>query len=554
MIIKKRMFFLCVLLIVILSVLGSFYLINHGYILKRFNILSVLNEGKNVEIIVSEVPAAKNYQLIIYDDENSKIFDQLFDSKEMNIVLDDMVYNHNYYFKVYAISADGEVRSSENEYVLLYNDASLNHDGIVLLNNEDYLIFINGDLSNKYSIKVYKNDELIKEDILVENGYLIPNTWYLNEEAIIKTDLYKGNTLVDTLTLYNNVNPISDVNILKPSDQENFNGEDILLEYTGGINAESTLLNIYNANNFLLKSINIKNHQLILNKNIFKNDGLYKIEIICSLAEYQKSSSIVFNVTNVNKAGIAYIKNNYKNIKAGSVIELITDEADSNIYYTLDGSEVTDSSNLYTEPIIVNNDVTIKTMVTKNGYVNSDIMSYDVELADSNEISIYLAPSKQYNLGIEGSLFTNENQEMMEIAKIIKNNLSGYFKVYDNSDCKTTSKCIDESNNQHNNVYIALQTDYLSTDKRGYQIWVNDKNSESYSIASKINDELGKLSNKKSINYAMGLFDEISSINKTNSMLINLGYHDDLEDANWIAANRENIANAISQAIIDYYK
>ena len=49
-------------------------------------------------------------------------------------------------------------------------------------------------------------------------------------------------------------------------------------------------------------------------------------------------------------------------VAAGTVISLATKTADAKIYYTTDGTEPTTSSTLYTEPIVIDKDMTIKTL------------------------------------------------------------------------------------------------------------------------------------------------------------------------------------------------
>ena len=62
-------------------------------------------------------------------------------------------------------------------------------------------------------------------------------------------------------------------------------------------------------------------------------------------------------------------------VVAGSSIVLSSDE-ESNIYYTTDGSTPTAESTLYTEPIVLTEDVTIKAIAVKNGYANSPVAEF----------------------------------------------------------------------------------------------------------------------------------------------------------------------------------
>ena len=110
-----------------------------------------------------------------------------------------------------------------------------------------------------------------------------------------------------------------------------------------------------------------------------KNDGVTTVHIVCENTEITDSVEIP------EKQQVA--QPSY-NIESGEydekqILELIaTDEAIS-LYYTTDGSEpMEDISMLYTEPIEVNQSMTIKVLATKYGYENSDILTLEYTLPD----------------------------------------------------------------------------------------------------------------------------------------------------------------------------
>ena len=65
-------------------------------------------------------------------------------------------------------------------------------------------------------------------------------------------------------------------------------------------------------------------------------------------------------------------------IKAGDTVTLSTATAGATIYYTTDGQEPTTASNVYSQPIIVNEAVTIKAIAVKEGLTNSSVSTFDV--------------------------------------------------------------------------------------------------------------------------------------------------------------------------------
>jgi uncharacterized protein len=60
-------------------------------------------------------------------------------------------------------------------------------------------------------------------------------------------------------------------------------------------------------------------------------------------------------------------------VKAGTAVTLSTGTADATIHYTLNGSEPTTASPVFTQPIVINTATTIKAFAVKNGMTNSAI-------------------------------------------------------------------------------------------------------------------------------------------------------------------------------------
>jgi predicted extracellular nuclease len=68
-------------------------------------------------------------------------------------------------------------------------------------------------------------------------------------------------------------------------------------------------------------------------------------------------------------------------VSKGTQVSLSTETADSQIYYTLDGSNPTVESTLYTEPLTINEDTTVKAIAVKEGLKNSDIAEFKYQVA-----------------------------------------------------------------------------------------------------------------------------------------------------------------------------
>ncbi|WP_313804000.1 DUF6359 domain-containing protein [Cytobacillus sp.] len=73
----------------------------------------------------------------------------------------------------------------------------------------------------------------------------------------------------------------------------------------------------------------------------------------------------------------------------GTKVELATATKGAEIYFTLDGSEPTTFSTLYTEPIEINAPVTIKAIAVKAGLTDSEVTEYDYMIQREDTIRIH---------------------------------------------------------------------------------------------------------------------------------------------------------------------
>ena len=72
-------------------------------------------------------------------------------------------------------------------------------------------------------------------------------------------------------------------------------------------------------------------------------------------------------------------------------VTLSSTTASANIYYTLDGTEPTPASTLYTEPITINTDTTLSAIATGTGFVQSAVSSATFNLtAQTPPVSLHL--------------------------------------------------------------------------------------------------------------------------------------------------------------------
>jgi endonuclease I len=99
-------------------------------------------------------------------------------------------------------------------------------------------------------------------------------------------------------------------------------------------------------------------------------------------------------------------------VEAGTTVTLTTETASARIYYTVDGTDPTEDSTEYLEPIVINENTTIKAIAIKAGAIDSDIVTFTytvlVEVLPPVEAP---AGTKVYNLvGFHTNKLTVKNE------------------------------------------------------------------------------------------------------------------------------------------------
>lgn len=88
-------------------------------------------------------------------------------------------------------------------------------------------------------------------------------------------------------------------------------------------------------------------------------------------------------------------------VNVGDAVTLTSDTENATIYYTTDGSEPTASSSVYSEPIEINEDTTIKAFAEKEGLTSSKVYTYDY-IIQKDVVRIYEIQGKGHYSKYEG--------------------------------------------------------------------------------------------------------------------------------------------------------
>ena len=553
----KKVIYTISLAFFIALIVGVIVILNSKAVLVRFDLKSINNNYTKFNLKFDRVKGASKYHIEIIDSNNYVVYEEDTTKNDVDMIITDLKNREEYNVVVKAISKSGEERYANNSLIFTYYAPSFSDEDI-MLNDENHDLVIIGDMLEDYTLKVIKNNKVIINEVLNDDIYVLDKKYYEGESVRLDAYIYEGNIEVDRISLFNNMNPISDLEVTNLTVGQEVEHEDLNVEFKGGLNALYYQIKVYE-NNKIFVNYSTKNHSFVISKDLLKNNQDIRIEVVGIRDDYSKQTSINLHVKGLDKLKPVYLNKDLK-VQKNSKIELNSIEG-ATIYYTLDGTTPSSSSSVYTDPIVINKNVTLKTYASKDGYEDSVIKTYKLKVNNDKNLSIYLSASNQTNnVGVDESGFTNESEEMNELAKLIKKNLKQY-------DIKVT---INNQNGNANNwnkeaskydLKIALQTDLSNNNSLfGTEVWIDSINSNSYSIANTIGSNLlniypnkDSINKEKTIKYSKCILSEACDKYHQNELIVKLGYHDNLDDAKWIHESKNEIANNIANSILNYY-
>ena len=535
---KKHLIIITIILsvFIVTTVAVSFMLVKSNKLLKSFNIISVTNVNTKFNIRFEKVNAATKYKLIIYNSDNTVFYSEDTNKNNISLDLNNIVNENKYLVVVYAFDKYNDSIVVNNPFEFIYNEPTFNKDNsIVLINDEDYLLKIDGDLKRKeYYITINDSDYVIKKEKLTSNEYIIPKSLFTGIKQVFTINLLDNNNIINSIDLYSNINPIEDIKITNPTNLDTLDYKDINLTYTGGDNASEYILQIYNDTN-LIKEIPLKGNNVVISKDFFKKGNNYSITLKAKLMGYLKSDTISFTINEKDTLLPVYLSNNEKYMNKGSYLMLNNPNGVGTIYYTLDGSDPLESGIEYKDKILVDANMTLKTVIKDKKYLNSSVSTYNITI---NKKDNYIVCLNELN-----------NEELININNTIKNKLSIYNITTYHSDYKDIIL-----NNIKCDMYLELRNkESANHDIYGIESLINNEDSSSYNIANIIHNDLISIYPKKDgnrhIKYA---YDSINELLLNNSVIIYLGYSDNDDDILWLN-DKELIGTTISNSIIKYF-
>lgn len=560
---KIKTFILAFITFIVSTFVCSILIINGDKFLRSFNIISVSNISTKYNVKFENVKAASEYEIIVYNSDNEILFNTKSDNNEVNMNLDKIQYNEKYKIVIFAYDDLGNSVSVKNPYEFTYTEPTFsNLNNLVLDNNEDYNLIIDGNVENKdYYISILDGDKEVVKEKLVTNDYVIKEEYFNDKNIVLTAKLYDGVNEINRIDLYSNISPIGNIKIDNPVNESILDYNDVAFNFSGGENATEYTLEIYKDKR-LIKSTELNDNRAIISSEFFEKDKSYDIRIIAKYLDYNnysKDAIVSFKMNEKETLLPAYINVSSNYVKSGSFIKLSNPNKDGKIYYTIDGSEPSELSNLYTEPIKVDNNMVIKTIIKEDKKNDSSISTFNINVGTKKEYRVYLSPSNQTgNLGVKEVGYTNESKEMNDLTNYIEKRLEEYnVKVYRNNPSGNINLWVADSRYFNSDLHLAIHSNgSVDHQSKGIETWINDLNSDTYSLANLIQKDLydiyyDKENGNRGVKYSNGALGETRM--PSFGILVEIAHHDYYDDAKWIMENKELIGNTIANSILKYY-
>lgn len=566
MIVKKtiRLIVITVVVFLVSAIIMAYKIINGDHYLKSFNIISVNNISTNYEVNIEKVKNADHYEIIIYDEAERVFYKDIFKNNHLKLDLNNISYNQKYRMVIFAYDKFGDSITVNNPYTFTYKEPTFSKNNtLALTDNEDYTLYIDGDLNNKnYLIVIKDNDYIIKKEKVVNGEYIIPKELFSDLKQVLTVQILDGTNVINTINLYNNISPVEDIKIISPLTDTILDYDDVTVSFEGGKNATDYVFELYK-NDRKIKEKSIRNNKFIISSEFFNKSEKYTIVIKALYEdheEYIKQDKINFRMNEKDTLKPAYLENFTKYLNADSKIVIKNPNDDGNIYYTIDGSNPNVNGLLYKEPFKVENNSVLKTIVKSNKKNSSIVSEYAMNIGEKKEYRVYLSPSNQDgNIGVSSVGFTNEMEQMNDLTNYIETKLKEYnVKIYRNKPEGNINLWNSESKFNNCDIHLAIHSNGSESHKSfGIETWVNDAKSESYDLANVIQKDLMGIyyqeEGNRGVKYANGSLGEVNPDYVPFGLLLEIAHHDFLDDAKWIMEKKQLIGETIANSILKYF-
>lgn len=561
-----------ILVIGLIIINFSFFII--GYLNYLYPKLSdfTINSVSSKEVLavnVSKCAHAVEYNVKVKKDDNV-IYESTSTKEE--ILLDKFYpdYDEEVTISVEAKNKNNDKKISSNEFVYKNNEASLKKsESHYVSKSSDLYLNIDGyDETKNYYIELYYLDNIIYDSKVYNDEIVIPsdtiNKYSGRITAVLKNE---NKRILSKYNFYVNTPLVGKLKIISPENELETRWNDIIVKYMGAENANNIYVSLY-SNDELKERFKVEpvNNQFKIEANHLMENTAYNVVVEALYEDYtelmESSSFIVYVKAHETTDGV-YVSHNPYYIKQNTLVELNSMNSNATIYYTTDGSIPNENSAIYKEPIMITENMTIKTYAHTHNRYDSVVNTYNFNIEEKTPV-IYLSPSNQDgNYGVESVNYTTEKDMMNKLGDVVERVLKeNGLVVYRNWPSGDINAWTSISNSVHADFHLAIHSNASGThEARGIEMFVDNETSKSFSIASNIYANLWQIypannneNYHRKIKYARGSLGEANDNFLPCGSLIEVAYHDNTEDAAWIVNNLEEIGVNIAKSIINYYK
>lgn len=567
---KSTLIIIGTVLLILINFL-CFWIGYHNFLypkLGEFEIKKINHEKEQIEVQVTPCHNAISYTLQIRE-EGELIYEAK--SEDETILLTDFQadYNDSLDIVVIAKNKNGEIQENKNRLSYIYQDASFDkYKNHLLSGTRDLTLLVLGyDSHESYTLELfYEKTKLYSEKINSPDVYIpyeVVDGYSGRVTAILKNQYGRN---ISSFNFYLNTPIVGKIDIVSPSDEFTTRWDDITISIKGGENANHYYARLYSTGGLQDRlELERKENRLVIPAEHFleENDYMIVIEAVYDdFFEIAEEDTVSVHIAKKEATQGVYVSHNPTFIKSGTKVSLRTITKDAVIHYTLDGSVPTKESLIYTNPIVITEDTTIKTYAESSNRYDSVLATFDFKVEERTPI-IYLSPSNQdENYGVKEVFYTTEMEIMNRVADVIEEELKNAgFTVYRNTPSGDINLWSSISRSVGADFHFAIHSNASRNHTaRGPEIHVDNEYSLSYSIASNIYENLWKIyDGNTNYNYHRGVKYTRGSLGEANdsylkcSSLIEVAFHDNYEDASWVMNNITNIGKNIASSIISYY-
>ena len=532
-----------------------------------FNILE-LEEKEEFYLAITPSHNAVSYNVSVKK-EQEEIYKT--ESDNPNISLKDLIvdYGEELTFEVTAKNKNGVTKEAQENYKYLWQKASFKElESRYIDSKNGITLSLEGfQAGEKYIVELEYLNQMIHEETIASDSIYFPYEIVEGYAGRITAKLYtEEKRLLSTTNFYINTPVVGKVKLITPEEGKKDRWNDVNVTFMGGENATNYLIKIFEEgtlSNTITLEKEIKKYTIPAE--FLQENKNYYISVEAVYLDYheiteQDGRNIYIGEKEITSP--VFVSHNPTFIKAGTEVKLASRTPNTTIYYTTDGTEPTSESNIYKNPIKIQENMTLKTYAVSNRRYDSEKNTYDFFVQDK-QLIVYLSPSNQtWNHGNRESGYTTEMAEMNKLAKIVERILkeNGVI-VYRNRPTGDINGYLSESNYVKSDLHLAIHSN-ASKDgtARGIEIYVDKPTSRSLSVATNIYQNLYSIYPGKNIpgtdrgvKYAAGSLGEANDSFIPCGTLIEVAYHDNYEDAKWILENMEQIGNNIASSILSYY-